>query len=194
MAELTSDLVRRFWHHMAARFRAQIVPKASAAEMQIVSELLNRMGIADKDDFMRRFATTIGRRIYLPFAPGDVSPGWGLLSQVETCVHECHHIVQYDSLGPPMFVYQYVVSKARRALLEAQAYRTNLEMRFRLTGQMLDPASLAASLRSYDVSEADVLVATRILAAAVPTIRAGGVMGPACSEAQRWLRSNGGLR
>lgn len=191
MNSLTSELVRNLYAFMAQRFGAQVVAKGGSVEMKAVSLLLDRMGIADQDDFMQRFATTIGHRIYVPFEPGSPTGPWSLLAQATTCVHECHHVWQYDQLGPAMFAYQYVIVPARRTLLEVQAYRTNMEVEYRLTGKMHDPIALANLLRSYAVSESDVMVAERMLKASVPTIRAGGITSRASQAALAWLKERG---
>ncbi len=193
MVSLTREQVVGLYAHMMQAFRAALINKRSAAEMALVSVLLGRLGIVDRQAFMQRFATTVGRRIYVPFTPGVATADWSLNSQAVVCVHECHHVHQWDRLGPAMFTYQYVASKARRTLLEVEAYRTSMEVRWRLDGVMPDPARLASSLRSYGVSEADVMVAERMLRASVPTVRAGGITSPATKAAVDWLKSKGVL-
>lgn len=193
MGDLKPDVVSKLWKHMAAFFGAQVTSKGSAVEMQAASVVLGRMGIVDREDFMSRFATTVGRHVYIPFVPGEAEPTWSLLAQAETCVHEMHHIIQYQKLGAIMFYYQYVCSRARRATLEAEAYRTNVEMRYRLTGELRDTDSLAELLRSYGVRDIDVEVAKKVLRSSVPTIRAGGVTSLACKVATDFLRREGAI-
>ena len=184
---LTADQVRGLWAHMAKRYRARVIHKATAAEMLVLSRFLDRIGVADEQDFMRRFATTIGRWIYVPFTPGERTQTWSLLEQAVVCVHECHHIHQYDKFGPFLFGWQYVMSTARRTLLEVEAYRCNMEMHWALERRLVPPEQLAAHLRAYGVTDEDVRNAERMLRSASRTVQQGGIASPASRDALAYL-------
>lgn len=187
MTQLTPSLVSEFWQYMTSRYGASVVDKRNAAEMQVVSSLLGALGIVDRNSFLRHFATTIGHRIYVPFDIGIATADWSLWGQIMVCAHECQHIVQYDQLGPLKFAWQYVAKTAGRARLEAEAYRCQLELHFWRTGQVLSARDLAASLKSYGVTQADIQVAETILRMSGESVRRGAVINPTSRAAIDWL-------
>ena len=68
--EIRPDEVRRFWSFMQVHYITSVVDKQNATEMKLVAYALEKLGIVDCDAFMKRFATTIRRHIYLPFTVG----------------------------------------------------------------------------------------------------------------------------
>src|SRR5262249_6579697 len=157
---------------------------------QVVAGVLGALGIVNREDFLRRFATTIGKRIYLPFDVGDAAQGWSLWGQVMVLTHECQHIVQYNANGPLGFSWRYLTNTAARAAFEAEAYRCQLELQWWRTRTLLSPAELAGSLRSYGVTEADVQVAQKTLEMSAETLKRGGIVNQASKVAIAWLDAN----
>jgi len=190
MSEPTPEIVRDFYAYMTAKYRAQLVDKRLAFEANLAAKVLRQMGIVDADAFLDHFATTIGHRIYMPFTPGEPTAGWSLWSQLMVLAHECQHIVQYDSLGPLRFGWQYLGSTAGRTRLEAEAYRCQLELHFWRTGKLLSAHELAASLRSYAVTEADVRVAETFLAMSAESVKRGAIINPTSRAAIDWLNAH----
>lgn len=188
--EPTPELVVRFWDEMAARYGTRIVDKSSALEMPAVAWFLERLGVLDAKAFLERFTTTIGRRIYVPFTPGEATPRHGLWSQIVVCVHEHQHVEQARRDGPAVFSLRYLASRAARAAYETEAYRCDLELHHWRTGQLLDPRALARRLRNYGLRDADIQVAEQILIASARTIRLGGLLTPAAKYAIAWLEEH----
>ena len=189
MIEPSPEQVRGLWAYMRGRYGTGVITKSSAAEMRLVAWFLERIDVLDAEDFLARFTTTIGRRIYVPFTPGTPSPGHSLWSQLATCVHEHQHVEQLEREGL-RFMVRYLASRSARAAYEADAYRTSLELGFWHTGVLPSPRDLAERLRSYGVREADVDVAETTLIAAARTVKAGGVITPASEVALGWLRQH----
>ncbi len=187
MNEPTPEHVLAFVDHMRGHFLAQIADKRDAVIMRAASVLLDQLGIVEKTRFLENFATTIGRTIYLPFEPGVPSAGWPLWTQMVVLTHECQHIAQLDRLGAWAFFLRYVTKKAERAVLEADAYRCQLELYFWRTGQVLAPKLLAARLQAYAVTATDIRVAEKVLVSSAETIKRGGVMTEAGRVAIAWL-------
>jgi len=190
VSQPTPEQVRAFYAHMLDRFGASVVNKQSAVEMQGVALLLAQLGILNQDAFLDRFATTVGRRIYVPFDVGEARDGWSLWSQIAVCAHECQHVVQYDRLRPLGFAWQYVATTAGRARLEAEAYRCQLELHFWRTGQILPAHELAASLQNYNVSDADVKTAETMLRVSGESVRRGAIVNRASAVAIAWLNQH----
>lgn len=190
MSKLTTELVRDFADYMTAKYKAQIVDKGLAFEASLAATFLHAWGIVSHDDFLEHFATTIGHRMYLPFTPGVPKTGWSLWQQIVVITHECQHIVQYDKLGAARFMWQYVRSTAERTRLEAEAYRCQLELHYWRTGQIMPAKDLAASLKSYGVTETDLRVAERMITMAAESVKQGAILNHASRVAIEWLNTN----
>lgn len=187
MRKLTRKDVVAFWKYMSREYGFKVMDKGDSVGMKFVGELLEKIGIQDKKDFMERYSTTIGDLVYVPFEIGKGGYGdW--LNQVMTCVHEAQHVVQYkrDEVG---FVSGYVFSSATRAHYEMDAYRTNLEMYWFLTGgKMLSAKAVAGLLRGYGVKAVDMRVVEKHLVVASKVVREGMVVSGTSKVAQKWLR------
>ena len=190
MTEPTPHLVRGFWDHMTDHFHSAVVDKSSAPEMRLVSRALSTLGILDATTFLTKYATTLAHRIYLPFEPGVAVPGWSLWTQIEVCVHEHQHVVQYDLLGAVAYGARYLTSSAQRARLEAEAYRCNLELDWWRHGKLVDPMEFAERLRAYGASGVDVAMARAILAASGESVKQGAVINPSTFVALQWLNAH----
>lgn len=180
-------LVASFWAFMAAQFGTKIVHKPSAFEMRLAAWVLKRRGVMDPRTFLARYATTIGKRIYVPFVPGVAQPGWDLWHQMVVCVHEHQHVVQLKRDGRVRFFARYLLRKPRRAGYEADALRSNLEMFWWRYGRLPDAKGLTSSLPHYDLGPADVTTAERVLRLSGATVSRGGVINRASGVALKWL-------
>lgn len=179
MQELTSDIVTDIWAKMAKAHSAKLFSKESKLEMRIIATALATMGIVDEQAFLKKYTTTLMRRIYLPFALGtsDVS----YLSQVRLCAHEFQHIVQFQRWGLD-FMAKYLRSSAKRAAYECEALRAGMEVHFFLTSGMQDPHRLALKLEAYACSPDDILFAEKNLEMSANFIQAGGISTEAAKE------------
>ncbi len=138
---------------MAREYRFTVVPKASAWEARAAGSVLAALGIQDRDTFLRKYVTTVGRRIYVPFTVGVAQEGWSLLAQLAVVAHECTHLEQEDRDGW-WYSWNYLTNTRKRAAYEVQGYRTTMEVEWTLTGETgWDPEGL----RTYGCSAQDVL-------------------------------------
>jgi hypothetical protein len=185
--DVSPGVVRAFWDFMSHEYSTTVVDKAGAVEMQVAAWGLGLMGILDAKTFLRRYTTTIGRRIYVPFDPGIPHEDWGLWEQIGVCVHEHQHVVQLDREGWVLFAGKYLGSKAARAAYEVEAYRCNMELQFWRTGEVLDPAELASRLKHYACGATDIQVAEKALRMSAATVSHGGVASRAARKALAWL-------
>ena len=191
----SSQQVRDLWAYMTKRYGTRVIKKSNARMMRLVARALALMGVMDAESFMRRFTTTIGKRIYVPFEIGVEKKSWDLFDQMVICVHEHQHVEQANKEGFLRFARRYLFSKAARAGYEAEAYRCNMELCFWRTGKVLDPSELAQLLRSYGCRSADIKVAEKSLRISAETVRRGGVVNRASQRAIAWLNKHApGLR
>jgi hypothetical protein len=180
--------VRGLWAHMADHFGTKVVDKRSALEMRLVARFLDAIGVLDRNDFLDGYATTIGRRIYLPFdvGVGDEAELW---HQILLCVHEHQHVVQHDRRGI-RYEIGYLTDRTERARLEAEAYRCDLELSHWRWGTLPDARELAEKLGSYGCRPTDIDLAERMLRIWSVPIRHGAVLGEASQVAVAWLNEH----
>ena len=186
----SAALVRDFWAFMTKRFGTRVIAKADAIEMRAVGAALDAMGVADKRDFMSRFATTVGRRIYLPFTPGDDNSTWDPWEQLRTCAHEHTHVVQFDRDGALRFGYRYLRSDSARAQYEAEARTTELELHFWRFGSIPRLELAVEGLASYSLGKSDIAAALTTLRSNAEAVKRGAVLTKAGRIAIHWLNDH----
>jgi len=193
MTEPTADIVRGLYAHLAETYGARVVPKAGSSLMSAAGwglGALRTIGfrVPDPAAFASRYVTTIGSTVYVPYEVGVESGPWTRWVQIETIAHECEHVAQRRRMGASYEV-AYLTSTRERAHLEADAYRCNLELHHWRHGRVPAglPGVLAASLRDYGCSDADVAVTERHLRASAVSVRQGAVVSEAAYHALRWL-------
>jgi len=189
MAEPTPDQVRAFWAYMTGKYGTKVVPKAASPEMLAVADLLDGLGIVQRDTFMTRFVTTIGKVIYVPFDVGAVN-GWSLWDQIGVCAHEHQHVVQETRLGAATFGTQYLLDPDARGVLEAEAYRVSLTLDFWHLGKMPFIPVYADLLKSYGVPRETVDFVSQYGGLSAVSILRGAVPDEAAKVAIEWLTAN----
>jgi hypothetical protein len=180
--------VRAFYRFLQIRFRTTVVNKRDALEMKLVAQVLGVLDVESRDRFLRKFTTTVGRRIFTPFEVGVPQSGWDLWSQMVIAVHEHQHVVQHDREGLS-FEVSYLTDRAARARWEAEAYCSNLELHFWRYGTTPSVDALAAVLAEYGCRLSDVGVAATSLALSAESIRRGAVLNEATHIALEWLNA-----
>ena len=186
-AEPTPQLVRDFWDHMNDLYGSRVARKEDAIEMRLAALVLSRMGILEREAFLRRFTTVIGKTIYTPFEVGVESEAYPLWGQLTVCVHEHQHIEQLLREGRIPFSVKYLASSAARAAYEAEAQRCDLEMHFWRYGTIRNPRPMAEKLSHYGCSAEDVAMAEKMLRQSIDVIERGGLTNRASQKAIAWL-------
>jgi len=183
----TSKDVKDFWQFMQKKYNTTIIQKKDSAEMKFVAEFLDLLGILDKQAFLNRYTTTLGKKIYVPHPIGSDLPGWDLWGQIVICVHEHVHIDQDNKAGDLIYEWAYVTNTASRTQYEVEAYRTGMELDWRYYHRMRTPKEIAATLKNYACTPTDIKVAEKALALAVPAIKAGALTTEVSQAAAKWL-------
>lgn len=184
---ITPEIVIDFWRYFNRIYDSKVVDKKSTLEMFLISKMLRLMGVNPKD-FLEKYTTTLGRKIYIPFKLGSPNQVPNLIAQVIICVHEHQHIEQLDRDGRVAFYGGYAANPTMRALYEAEAYRCNMEMNLRLSGEIKEGfKELAAKLKNYLCRPSDIQMAERILESNEITIRHGGLTTDASIKALEWF-------
>ena len=179
--EIPRDLALAFAGAMCSAYRASIVTRGAASAWLDLP--LRAIGIDPS-----RYATTVGRTIYVPQPIGSPHETWDTWGQVVTVTHECQHIAQHDRTGALAHAWRYA-SAAGRTALETEAYATELDLMRWRRGSVGAwwPAWRSQAIRSYLVGEADPEVMRRALASMAATSRRGGTVTSAGVVALDWL-------
>ena len=167
---------------MCEAFGTRVIEKQRAPEMRASSFVLDAMNIMPRDTFMHRYTTVWARRIYPCFevGHGDAEDRWG---QLVVCVHEHQHVVQYDRQGFAIYAAKYLASRRFRALAEAEAYLTQLELAYWRNDKMPDIDALADGLLAYGCRASDVRAARAVLQQGADRLRDGE---RGLTRANRW--------
>jgi len=183
--ELTRADVHSLWRAMNERFDTRVIDKADATEMKLVARVLGLLGIVDRERFLSGYATTVARRIYVPFeiGHGDARALW---SRVVLCAHEHQHVVQHDRRGLA-YEWSYLTSREARARFEAEAYRCHLELAWWRYGALPSTDELARKLAGYGCGPDDIDLAAKMLRIWAVPIRHGAVLGEASRAVIDWL-------
>ncbi len=186
----TAADVTGLWAYMTAHYGSAVINKSSSTEMELVSTVLDKLGIVDQQSFLVNYTTTIGKSIYVPFEPGVDLNGWDLWSQIIVCAHEHQHIEQEQEYGLATFDARYIASPSTRADYEAEAYRSTFELSFWHSGTMPDPGEVAQLLSGYGVSPTDITVVATTLREAAEAVERGAILNKATSVALQWLNAH----
>lgn len=187
--ELTKELVIEFWEYIADIYDSTVMEKSESSFMKLTGGSLDLIKVLDKKEFMTKYTTTIGRTIYTPFVVGCVSDKWTFENQISNCVHEHMHVEQYDREGFK-FMVNYLLDPSNRAVYEAHAYSTNIEMYFYNTGKTFDAELLSSKLSSYGCSKEDIAIAKNILEDNIKLIESGKIIYKPSMLAIDWLNNN----
>lgn len=166
MREITEAQVKALWATMKKEFGVRLRPKSGSTAMKAVAKALDWLrklnpGMMTGKSFMASTWTTVGRAVYYPTA------GMGSLrNQIDKAVHEGTHVLQ--RVG-----YKYLLSPARRAKIETDAFIASMEIHHWMTGDVPSPAVMAARLKPYGCTEAQIKYAESKYRAAARMIKKG---------------------
>ncbi len=158
---MSSGVAKRVWFSLVDEYRTRVLPKDKSLLMWFIGLFLSVFKFMPLDTFRSRYTTTIADRIYTPYKVGegdairDPDVFW---RQIKLGVHEHTHILQYRSIGYLLFAYRYATSTRARAMYEAEAYATGIEMDlWRTSGAaIIDTGALAARLVAYGCKPSDI--------------------------------------
>jgi hypothetical protein len=153
------------------RFDCKITSNKDEASIKAIANVLDTLGIKDKEEFMKNVAITIYKTIYLPFEFGclTIDP----LRQLELVAHELEHVLQWEK-DPLAFGINYLTKPEKRAEMETKAMGANMEWVWRTTGKLYDIKLLAKHLVWYKVKSKDIKVAEKHLAILANILKQGG--------------------
>lgn len=187
-----TKLVKSFWDYMSAEYGSTVVPKADSELMKLVAGFLDVVDIQDDEVFMKRFTTTLGKRIYIPFELGD--PSRDLWGQIRLCVHEHQHIEQGQREGWITFGGRYLTSPSFRANYEAEAYGCDMELEYWHRGANFDPKAYGAkrveNLELYGCSPEDMEQAQQTILIRAGVLMQSGLENKCSQLAIAWLNEH----
>lgn len=156
-----------------------------------LNDWMARLGVLDRDAYRTRFATTIGRAVFVPFALGTPLGPWSLDAQIRVLGHEATHVVQ-NTPNLPQFAWRYLTAPAYRAAAEAEAYAADAEIGWQLWRAPPQPQWVFDALGSYLLRDGDRAFARSYMGLRMQTIVvAQSYSSRACVEVLSWGRARG---
>jgi hypothetical protein len=158
--QLDSSIVKEIAIKLSNHYNTKMISKSQSTFILIIANILSIFKIIDKNKFMKFYATTILKTIYLPFEVGDEkNSDWSLNSQLAIITHEHQHVQQSNKLGAVNFIFKYLFNNYQRMLLEVEAYTCNLEINFYLIDDVYDIKYIVSSLKNYAISDENIVIA-----------------------------------
>jgi hypothetical protein len=175
--------------HLAAQFGLTVHDKETSTLMKAIAFGMDvgsafSSGLPKGGDFMTRFATTVGKDVFLPQSIRD-NP----LSVLEVVTHEAQHVVQFNDTDIE-FAWFYLTDASARAQFEADAYASGIAVRCWLTGQPHTdsiPWVLDSLVKSYHLKAEDRVYAEAALKSHMASLSAGVVTTRAAATALDFL-------
>jgi hypothetical protein len=187
--DITPDLVKKYHNYMAKTFDFKIIDKGNAPEMELVAEAVGFFTPISKDDFLRKYSTTLYNNVYIPYKIGEEWINSQLFNQICSITHEAQHV--RDFIENPIDMISYLVSGACRAKIEGSALATKIYLQWWWNGKIPNLKKMAESLYFYGLSEKDQRVVYKHLRIHSSIAREGGVHGTYVMKASLdWLGRN----
>ena len=186
MKTITYETVTGLWQYMTWYYASSVIDKDNSESMQMIASALDMMGIMDKDTFMKKYTTTVGSTIYIPFEIGVSDSRYSLMSQIRTCVHEHEHVIQWQQNGV-RFMLNYLSSSAQRAAYEVEAMRCSMEMQWWYNRTIPDIDRMSNKLKGYNCKAEDIETTRRALSMISKTIMKDGIVSNAGKIAIEYL-------
>ena len=195
MIEYTPALASAFTSYMSQRFKCTVIRKNAAFEMQALGaafDIAKRFGaqVPSGDDFLKRYATTIGGLVYMP-------DGWTPEQQIDVLTHECQHVHQFyvhglGLPGGPGMWWLYLTEPEARVRYECEAIRSQMELRYHLTGNVgahtLDQLVMPLE-GGYALGQQHLALARDLLDIAATSVLSGVVSTEAGKAAIEWMKT-----
>lgn len=201
MREPTQEEVLAFYDAITQRFNLRIVSKDDSAEMKLIAELLQKMGIQDVQTFLKRYWTTLpfdaerlgGPSMYVPFSlkKGEIWAREECWPRSLVPWHEAPgHVRRFRIRGAVTFALNYVVSTEERTREETYALGLTKSGHYWRVGELFESFPLASNLREYGCSGNNVALATVGLDSVDPTLEAGGAINDDDQWCRDWWTAN----
>ncbi len=172
------------WAHMMQRYDTTTKNKNTSRKMKTMAKWMSRFGIMSKKEFSK-FSMTLKKVIYINFKYGERGTRNDYIHRVCVCVHEHQHAVS------PIGYWRYLTSKAYRARKEIRAYKSNIVMKWYLSGyQEPDIEYYLKALKSYRLNDSQIRKAERSFKALVSQLMRHDLTGvpSVAREAMRVLK------
>lgn len=173
---------------LCTRFKVQLTEKGDSAVMRGVAAafgVASMLGanVPSSDEFLTRFATTLGPVVFLP---SGMPRG---KRRTLLVLHEIAHAWQFWN-APLFFPRAYLQSSERRATYEAEAERGRIEGAWLLYGELPTAEGVGAFLEhGYACDAADVTLAQQLVDAAATAASSGHISSPVGLAVRDWMQA-----
>jgi hypothetical protein len=187
MKTIDKETSLRLFEDFKKEYKFKLINKKDSCFMKFIAWFLNLFGIMNKEMFMNNYTTTIGKKIYHSFEIGEGSEDelWG---QIKTLIHEVIHTHQFEKEGFFTYSWRYLANRSKRAMYEAEAYRSGMVLDFLKFKMVEEPLSIAEKLYNYDLKEEHVKAVAIYLQESIEKIKKGEPFHPITEHALEWLK------
>jgi len=181
---ITPENVKALWEHFQKKYKAKIVKKNKSTLMKTVGWYLDVAGYMSKSDFMNHYTTTVKHKIYVPkdFELGIPNKRSNIITQFDLACHEFTHVLQNLGLS-------YVTKPSKRLKAETDAFIASMEIYHFLTGNKLNPDSMAVKLKPYGIEKEGLKYASKKYRTANLMIEQGLYKSETVLEAIHFLKN-----
>jgi len=187
-ADLTTDeMLADLEAYLCRRFKVQVTEKGDSAIMRGVAAVFGvasmlGVNVPSSEEFLTRFATTLGPVVFLP---SGLPKGKRRLLLL---LHEIGHGAGFWE-EPLFYPRAYVQSGEKRAAYEAQAERGRIEGAWLLYGELPTAEAVHGFMQhGYAVDAPDVTLAQQLVDVAATAADSGVVSSPVGLAVRDWLR------
>lgn len=187
-ADLTTDeMLSDLEAYLCRRFKVQVTEKGDSAIMRGVAAVFGvasmlGVNVPTGEEFLTRFATTLGPVVFLPSGMPRGKRRTLLL------LHEIGHAAQFWE-EPLFFPRAYVQSGEKRAAYEAHAERGRIEGAWLLYGELPSADAVHGFMQhGYACDAPDVTLAQQLVDIAATAADSGVVSSPVGLAVRDWLR------
>lgn len=174
--------------YLCKRFRATVQVKGDSAIMRAVALVFGfaaffGLNLPTAEEFLKRFATTLGPVIFLPVGLTDPKRRALLL------LHEFGHVAGFWE-EPLFYPRAYVQSGEKRAGFEALSERGRIEGAWLLYGELPTAEHVHAFMEhGYAVAAADSGLAQQLVDAAATAASSGHISSPVGLAVRDWMQA-----
>lgn len=187
MKRITSDLTKKFHRYMMKTYHFDIIDKPNAYEMQIAARFVSQFTSIGYEDFLKKYSTTVGNRVYIPYTIGKGNH-YQLFNQICTITHEARHVK--DFRRNPADMGHYLICQRKRTEIEYRAYSTYLYLYWWRYGKLPNIWKVAQKLSNYGVGAEHVKVMYKCLRMQTPIIKRDRIANSVAKTAITWLKRN----
>lgn len=167
--QINEQLCDIFTRELCFKYSCEIVSK-NDSWLKYIARYIDMFSNISADEFMNKYTTTIGSKIFMP---AGYNRDWGF---IKLLTHEVQHVA--DFAKNPQDMVMYCISKQTRAHIEMRAITTSFELEWWKNKRALSPRKYSRRLFDYGLEDKHVEYVEKGLTSASLSIQQGKIITP----------------